>query len=91
MTTNEHSEYYYHHHIPDMEFSGLFDIIHGRIIFIKYFLFIKFDNKIYIDVESIGSIIIPFEDFCKNKKNSVMFETVKEIRDQTKVLNLMSV
>ena len=77
MTTNEnseHSEYYYHHHIPDMEFSGLFDIIHGRIIFIKYFLFIKFDNKIYIDVKSIGSLIIPFEDFRKNKLLKMYYE-----------------
>jgi hypothetical protein len=61
MTTNEY------HHFPDMEFSGLFDIAHGRIIFIKYFLFIKFDNNIYIDIKSIGDVIMPFEEFRKNK------------------------
>ena len=61
MTTNQY------HYIPDMEFSGLFDITHGRIIFIKYFLFIKFDNNIYIDIKSIGDVIMPFEEFNKNK------------------------
>ena len=55
------------HHFPDMEFSGIFDIAHGRIIFIKYFLFIKFNNNIYIDIKSIGDVIMSFEEFSKNK------------------------
>lgn len=68
MTTNKY------HHIPDMEFSGLFDITHGRIIFIKYFLFIKFDNNIYIDIKSIGDVIMPFEEFSKNKLLKMYYE-----------------
>jgi len=57
------------HYIPDMEFSGLFDITHGRIriIYIKYFLFIKYKNNIYIDIKGVGDVIMPFEEFSKNK------------------------
>ena len=68
MTTNQH------HYIPDMEFSGLFDITHGRIIFLKYFLFIKFNNNIYIDVKSIGDVIMSFEEFNKNKLLKMYYE-----------------
>jgi len=68
MATNKY------HNIPGMEFSGLFDIAHGRIIFIKYFLFIKFDNKIYIDIKSIGDVIMPFEEFRKNKLLKMYYE-----------------
>lgn len=60
---------YYSHYIHDMEFSGLFDITHGRImiIYIKYFLFIKYKNNIYIDIKGVGDVIMPFEEFSKNK------------------------
>ena len=62
------------HYIHDMEFSGLFDIIHGRILYIKYFLFIKFGEKLYIDSKSIGSIIIPFEELSKSKLLKMYYE-----------------
>jgi len=62
------------HYIPDMEFSGLFDITHGRIIFLKYFLFIKFNDYIYIDIKSIGDVIMPFEEFRKNKLLKMYYE-----------------
>jgi hypothetical protein len=57
-----------------MEFSGLFDYRHGQIIFIKYFLFIKFSNKIYIDIKGVGSVIMPFEDLVKNKLLKMYYE-----------------
>jgi hypothetical protein len=57
-----------------MEFSGLFDITHGRIIFIKYFLFIKFDNYIYIDIKGVGDVIMLFEEFSKNKYLKIYYE-----------------
>ena len=62
------------HYIQDMEFSGLFDITHGRIIFIKYFLFIKFDNYIYIDIKGVGDVIMLFEEFSKNKYLKIYYE-----------------
>jgi len=52
--------YVQYHHFNDMEFSGLFDYRHGQIIFIKYFLFIKFSNKIYIDIKGVGSVIMKY-------------------------------
>lgn len=68
MTTNQY------HYVPNMEFSGLFDITHGRIIFLKYFLFIKFDNNIYIDIKGIGDVIMPFKEFSKNKLLKMYYE-----------------
>lgn len=67
-----------------MEFSGVFDItvnvnhdriiIHEPIISLKYFLFIKFDNKIYIEIKRVGSIIIPFDELMKNKFLKMYYE-----------------
>jgi len=62
------------HYIPDMEFSGLFDITHGRIIYLKYFLFIKYKNNIYIDIKGFGDVIMPFEEFSKNKLLKMYYE-----------------
>ena len=59
--------YVQYHHINDMEFSGLFDITRGKIIFLKYFLFIKFSNKIYIDIKGVGSVFMHFDELLKNK------------------------
>ena len=74
----------YHHNIPEMEFSGVFDIsvnvnhdritIHEPIIFLKYFMFIKFENNIYIDIKYVGSIIMPFEELMKNKLLKMYYE-----------------
>jgi hypothetical protein len=57
-----------------MEFSGLFDITHGRIIYLKYFLFIKYKNNIYIDIKGIGDVFMPFEEFSKNKLLKMFYE-----------------
>jgi hypothetical protein len=62
------------HYIPDMEFSGLFDITHGRIIYLKYFLFIKYKNNIYIDIKGLGDVIMPFEEFSKYKLLKMFYE-----------------
>ena len=63
-----------YHYFNDLEFSGLFDITHGEIIYIKYFLFIKFCDKIYIDIKGVGCVIMPFEDFVKNKLLKMYYE-----------------
>jgi len=63
-----------YHYFNNLEFSGLFDITHGQIIYLKYFLFIKFCDKIYIDIKGVGSVIMPFEDFLKNKLLKMFYE-----------------
>lgn len=56
-----------------MEFSGVFDISINpkrsgdNIIYLKYFLFIKFSDIVYIDIKGVGSIIIPFEELMKHE------------------------
>jgi len=66
------------HYIPDMEFSAFFDLttnnLGDRIIYLKYFIFIKYENNIYIDVKSVGSIVMPFEDLMKNKLLKIYYE-----------------
>ena len=67
-----------------MEFSGVFDITvnvnhdritnHEPIVFLKYFMFIKFENKIYIDIKYVGSIIMPFDELMKNKLLKMYYE-----------------
>ena len=68
----------YRNYIPDMEFSGFFDLttnnLGDRVIYLKYFLFIKFNNNIYIDVKSVGYIIMPFEELMKNKLLKMYYE-----------------
>jgi hypothetical protein len=59
--------------MPDMEFSAFFDITTSKfdnlIIYLKYFLFIKYEinneKYIYIDVKSVGGIVMPFEELLK--------------------------
>lgn len=60
-----------------MEFSGVFDIeIHpkNRGNYIKYFLFIKFRDLIYIDIKDVGEIIITFEELTKHKYLKMYYE-----------------
>lgn len=60
-----------HYHIPDMEISAFFDkttnVQGDRVIYLKYFLFIKYKENIYIEVKNIGYIIMSFEVLAKNK------------------------
>lgn len=73
MPVNQYRENY--NYISNMEFSAFFDLttnnIGDRILYIKYFLFIKYNIKnkeyIYIDVKTVGSIVMPFEELLKNK------------------------
>ena len=73
MSVNQYCNY-----IPDMEFSAFFDLttnnLGDRVIYLKYFLFIKYDNKIYIEVKSVGYIIMPFEELMKNKILKMYYE-----------------
>lgn len=71
-----------HNYIPSMEFSAFFDLttnnLGDRIIYLKYFLFIKYKIKnekyIYIDVKNVGSITMSFEEFLKNKLLKMYYE-----------------
>ena len=71
---------YIYHYIKDMEFSGVFDASINpkksgdNIIYLKYFLFIKFSNLVYIDIKGVGSIIIPFEELLKHKYLNKYYE-----------------
>jgi hypothetical protein len=68
----------YHNYISDMEFSAFFDkttnVQGDRVIYLKYFIFIKYENNIYIDVKNVGSIVMPFEDLMKNKLLKMYYE-----------------
>lgn len=62
-----------------MEFSGLYDIavnsVKNNIIKnLEYFTFVKFSDKLYIDISNIGSIIIPFNDIAKYECLNIYYE-----------------
>ena len=62
-----------------MEFSGLYDIavnsVKENIIEnLEYFTFVKFSDKLYIDISNIGSIIIPFNDIVKYESLNIYYE-----------------
>jgi hypothetical protein len=61
-----------------MEFSAFFDLttnnLGDQIIYLKYFLFIKYKNNIYIDVKNVGYITMPFEELMKNKLLKMYYE-----------------
>ena len=67
---------------PNMEFSAFFDLatnnLGDRVIYLKYFLFIKYEIKyqkyIYIDVKNVGSIVMPYEELMKNKLLKMYYE-----------------
>jgi len=76
MTSNKYRECI--NYIPNMEFSAFFDLstnnLGDRIIYLKYFLFIKYEKYIYIDVKNVGSIVMPFEELMKNKLLKMYYE-----------------
>ena len=61
----------YHHHLPDMEFSAFFEKttnLRGDVLLsLKYFLFIKYKENIYVEVKNVGCVLMPFEELLKNK------------------------
>ena len=83
------------HHITDMEFSALFDMttnVQGdRVIYLKYFLFIKCKNNIYIDVKNVGSIVMPFEEMLKNQKLKMYYDlSLLFVKDKNKIVEKFS-
>lgn len=78
-----------------MEFSALFDMttnVQGdRVIYLKYFLFIKCKNNIYIDVKNVGSIVMPFEDMLKNQKLKMYYDlSLLFVKDKNKIVEKIS-
>jgi hypothetical protein len=71
------------HTFPNMEFSGVFgknsynacsyipgrpETMVRRVDYISdYHLFIRFGDKVYMDVKKVGAIVIPFSELQKNK------------------------
>ena len=57
----------------DMKFSGFFEFTksHKLIDLKKYLIFIEFDNKMYIDVKGLESIIMPYDQFIQNKNEDL--------------------
>lgn len=71
--------YYVYHYMKNMEFSGLFDFIvnsakENLIVNLEYFVFIKFEDKLYVDCKMIGSIIMPFCDLEKYESLKIFYE-----------------
>jgi hypothetical protein len=58
---------YKYHYIDDMEFSGFFEFTLTHEFIDKYFVFIKFANKMYIHIKNIGDIIMHYDQFINNK------------------------
>jgi len=83
------------YHLPDMEFSALFDkttnVQGDRVIYLKYFLFIKYKNNIYIDVKNVGSIVMPFEEMLKNQKLKMYYDlSLLFVKDKHKIVEKLN-
>jgi hypothetical protein len=84
-----------HHHIPEMEFSAFFDkttnVQGDRVIYLKYLLFIKYKDKIYIDVKNVGYIIMPFEELLKNKLLKMYYDlSLLLVKDKNRFVEKVS-
>jgi hypothetical protein len=68
----------YHHHLPDMEFSAFFEKttnLRGDVLlYLKYFLFIKYKENIYIEIKNVGYILMPFQEMLKNKLLNMYYD-----------------
>jgi hypothetical protein len=80
-----------------MEFSGVFDIkmnnknILNNTVYYKYFLFIKFHDLVYIDIKSVGDIIIPFAELMKHEYLRKYYElSLVLIEDKHKIIEKQS-
>lgn len=87
--------YLHHHHIPDMELSAFFDktinVQDDRLIFLKYFLFIKYKENIYVEVKSVGYIIMPFEELLKNKLLKMYYDlSLLLVKDKNRFVEKIS-
>ena len=84
-----------YHHIPDMELSAFFDktinVEDNRVIYLKYFLFIKYKENIYVEVKSVGYIIMPFEELLKNKLLKMYYElSLLLVKDKNRFVEKIS-
>ena len=67
----------YHYHYPqkndDIKFSAFYEFNKSeeKIDYSKYLIFIKFDNKMYIDIKGLTSIIMPYDQFIENKNKNL--------------------
>jgi hypothetical protein len=53
-----------YHTFTNVEFTGVVDITRYNC---EYHLFIRYEDKIYMDVKGIGEVVIPFAELQKNK------------------------
>ena len=84
-----------YHHIPDMELSAFFDktinVEDNRLIYLKYFLFIKYKENIYVEVKSVGYIIMPFEELLKNKLLKMYYDlSLLLVKDKNRFVEKIS-
>jgi hypothetical protein len=65
---NASSKYAYHT-FESVELSGVFDRIVNNDLTgeCKYHLFIRYGDKVYMDVKGVGEIVIPFAELQQNK------------------------
>lgn len=57
-----------YHTFANVEFTGVFDrIVNNDLTYICYYhLFIKYDDKVYIEVKDVGEIVISFDELQQN-------------------------
>lgn len=69
---------YIYHNIKDMQFSGVFDFCYNDarnyIVSLKYFLFIKFGDLVYIDIKGVGPITISYTELMNHKYLRMYYE-----------------
>jgi hypothetical protein len=64
----ETSRNYAYHTFANVEFTGFVDIWHLNNNYdYDYHLFIRYGNKIYMDVKGVGEVVITYEELQKNK------------------------
>jgi len=51
---------YYYHNVKNAEFSGVFAE--------DYHFFIKYEDKVYMEVKGVGEVVISFDELQKNKQ-----------------------
>ena len=58
-----------YHTFSNAEFTGVFDrIVNNDLTYLCYYhLFIKYDDKVYIEVKDVGEIVISFAELLQNK------------------------
>jgi len=66
------NDLYTYYTVANAEFSGVLDkynvVYYNRIIHIyDYHLFIRYGDKVYMDVKGVGDIVISFDELQKNK------------------------